>query len=79
MRQGRARRTCEIHTQFLLMPSNERQWFRGLREMLRLIQLYDIRVVVLILMTQNSSAAGQPLWSSGESSWLHNGDVLCLL
>jgi hypothetical protein len=21
----------------------------------------------------------QPLWSSGQSSWLHNGDVLCLL
>jgi hypothetical protein len=20
-----------------------------------------------------------PLWSSGQSSWLHNGDVLCLL
>jgi hypothetical protein len=20
-----------------------------------------------------------PLWSSGQSSWLHNGDVLCFL
>jgi hypothetical protein len=23
--------------------------------------------------------SGPPLWSSGQSSWLHNGDVLCFL
>jgi hypothetical protein len=26
-----------------------------------------------------SLSAGLPLWSSGQSSWLHNGDVLCFL
>jgi hypothetical protein len=25
------------------------------------------------------STSRQPLWSSGQSSWLHNGDVLCFL
>jgi hypothetical protein len=25
------------------------------------------------------SSHGTPLWSSGQSSWLHNGDVLCFL
>jgi hypothetical protein len=24
-------------------------------------------------------SAEEPLWSSGQSSWLHNGDVLCFL
>jgi hypothetical protein len=26
-----------------------------------------------------SNRNGPPLWSSGQSSWLHNGDVLCFL
>jgi hypothetical protein len=27
----------------------------------------------------SSSYSGPPLWPSGQSSWLHNGDVLCFL
>jgi hypothetical protein len=33
----------------------------------------------LVVETKAIPVTGPPLWSSGQSSWLHNGDVLCLL
>jgi hypothetical protein len=35
------------------------------------------RVVMRICVRYRNN--GPPLWSSGQSSWLHNGDVLCFL
>jgi hypothetical protein len=33
----------------------------------------------LLLILSLYLCTGPPLWSSGQSSWLHNGDVLCFL
>jgi hypothetical protein len=30
-------------------------------------------------ISSSFGTTGPPLWSSGQSSWLHNGDVLCFL
>jgi hypothetical protein len=35
-----------------------------------------ISIIIIIIIT---TKAGRPLWSSGQSSWLQNGDVLCFL
>jgi hypothetical protein len=37
------------------------------------------RQALLQEIEANSEIGKPPLWSSGQSSWLHNGDVLCFL
>jgi hypothetical protein len=34
---------------------------------------------MLTIFCDAKSLIRPPLWSSGQSSWLHNGDVLCFL
>jgi hypothetical protein len=39
----------------------------------------EAAVAGLSLLKVRKCSGRPPLWSSGQSSWLHNGDVLCLL
>jgi hypothetical protein len=41
--------------------------------------LFQVLILSQCNSAQRATSQVRSLWSSGQSSWLHNGDVLCLL
>jgi hypothetical protein len=46
---------------------------------LAIVVIFPVILIISIKVVAGMVQWRLPVWSSGQSSWLHNGDVLCFL